>query len=236
MRRMKVLSSIVLTFFMLVNICFTVSAQENASDGDCISKKTYECEYDLDQLLNMAFKQRNQGTTFTKYNQGQPLEVIQMIEERIYSDGTIEQDYSKTTFPVMEDVKNLSAEYYKEAMDSKYGVMAAVRGNYTVRLVDGISMPEASLRNVVVTVQNTGTTPNASNGIIYSKVQNSVTSTGFTCQPHFNPQSFTHSVNSLFFVPNGQFAGDGQMYFYADIYTADGHTFQVLQQITKDDY
>lgn len=211
---------------LLFNV-IPVMASEKA-ENICISTETFEYTEDYGELLEMAFCNYKSRSAEAK-----ALEVVQLVEKRVYSDGTIEKDYIKTTFPQI--TKALDVAQYKEATDMQYGVYASIRANYTVRL-NGTTKPLAGLKNVVVTVQNIGTTINASRGIIYSSIKHNVTNTRFSCQPHFNPQSYTHTVNSPFIDPTGQIPGDGDMFFYADIYTLDGNDFQILQQITNDDY
>lgn len=226
----KKIFGFLLIILLLFNSIPIISTASEKVENKCIHVEKFEYTEDYDELLEMSlqnYKFRSIGS--------EALEIVQIVEERVYSDGTIEKDYIKTTFPQINGIQPRDIEKYKETAAMQYGVYATIRANYTVK-IDGITKPLVSLRNVVVTIQNIWTTVNASRGIIYSSIENNVTSTGVTCQPHFNSQSYTHTVNSSFIVPTGQIPGDGNMFFYSNIYTIDGKDFQILQQITVDDY
>lgn len=94
-----IILTLILTFSF--TICVRASEVDNVKSDNNTRIIKYEEIKDLDGLINMALEQRQQNPLLLEYNPNFPnnnsLNVTQLIEERIYEDGTFEQKFASTS-------------------------------------------------------------------------------------------------------------------------------------------
>lgn len=206
-----------------------------SNSNECVSKKTYQPITDQQQLFELAVQQ-TAPLRLNRSNQSPSLTATQLLEVRTYADGSVEKDYSSTTFLMKDLGPTVDVPSYKEITHGGYGVMVTCRANYTNRMPNLASSHLVRLNSVSATVQNTGSVIAADSVHLSYTLNKKTNSRNYSCSQTFNSQNFTLSCpdRSFYFV-NGQYFGDGNLIYEVEVFTKDGHSIYGGQQVTQDD-
>ncbi len=226
--------SLLLLFVFIVPVSASETLQESAeSEPILVSRTVYPEVTDWETLLEMALEQEScpavAGRSIAA-RQSDEITVKQLLEERTYSDGSVEEVYAQTSLLVLdEEGKKLTRSGFEHSSKTGNNYSKNVLASQTAYIVTEKSQNLIRIAYVTTTVSEMGTaTPVTS--FIHAITKNEYGEENVINQERISsPQmgkAYTYYNPTLDFYPLVHMATFLQT--GAEIFLADGSSFEVI--------